>query len=236
MDSPNVADLRRMYVDEHMTVEAIGNHFGRARSTALRWLRDAGIPTRSVQDAARLRDPVQYGRSTRKVAPPREVLEKMYYKQGRSMTAMSQYLGVSMATLRRWFDEYGIERVSQKREVVFTGREIYQICWLYTTKRWSTANIGRKYHTSPERISLILQENDIEVRGSKPARGVVRQVVRWEERQFGETITGKPLTVHLAILTCGHHRKVWTKSILPHIYEHRTHYSCYVCDQGQDNG
>lgn len=88
----DAADLRRWYVEERLSMEAIAG--------------ELGVTTHQVRLALRrnrIRRPVTGTPPT--PAPPREVLKELYVDQGLPMAEIGRRFGSAPRTVRRWLDE-----------------------------------------------------------------------------------------------------------------------------------
>lgn len=87
-------ELRRLYVDEGLGIAAIARRQGCSAPTVSNWLRRCGIATRPGRFRAR--------------ELPRELLERLYSVEGRSLRAVASELGVSVGTVRNRLRAHGI--------------------------------------------------------------------------------------------------------------------------------
>ena len=96
-DGPGPAILRRLYVVEQRSMADLSARYGVGLPTVRRWLVEAGIAIRSRGS----------GGFRRQLAPPpRQELAEL--GRGLSAPEIARRLGVSAATVRRWFAEAGL--------------------------------------------------------------------------------------------------------------------------------
>jgi transposase len=95
--SPGPAVLRRLYVDEGLTVAAVASRLGVAAGTAHKWLLTAGVP---------MRPPVS--------APPTDVSDddivRLYTSGGRTAAEIAGHLGCPTTTVYNRLQRLGVPR------------------------------------------------------------------------------------------------------------------------------
>lgn len=97
---PSDEELRRLYVDQGLTAQAIGDRCRVEKITALRWLKAAGIERRPASGLAR-----------RGVTPPtREELVDLVHVQHLGYRRIAERYGVDPTAVPHWLTKHGIER------------------------------------------------------------------------------------------------------------------------------
>lgn len=94
----NEEELRKMYINELMSINKIGKLVGISHGTVHRWLREYGIPVRCISESL-LKE---------KVKPTRKELKMMYVDKLMSTTKIAGEFGVSSNTVSRCLMEYDI--------------------------------------------------------------------------------------------------------------------------------
>lgn len=219
-EPPPKDELRRLYLDEQMSMGRMAVHFGVGTDTARRWLEAAEIPLRTRRQAAFNRGP----RESRKLPPlERELLERMYVRQQRSASDVASALGVGLRRVTESLEHHGIP-FEQRASKTFLPPDVVK--GMYVNRHMSIKRIARHFGVHHGRVSDLLDE--LGVKKPKPESPLPRrQVERFEEVVVAQTLTGKPVTRIVAWLECGHKCPVRHRS-LSHLPVNAT-FSCRPC-------
>lgn len=92
----------------------------------------------------------------------KEKLRRLYHYQGLSQREVAERVDCTPKTLRRWFDEYGIESRGEGRDVQY--KQLQDKEWLYKQfyqKDRSTKEIADELGTYSGRVSQWLKKHDM---------------------------------------------------------------------------
>jgi transposase len=87
--------IERMYIKEGMSQRQIAKEFDVSQAKVYRWMGEYNIPTRGVG-------------TLRVTIPPKEVIERMYTKEGMSQRQIAKEFNVNQAKVCTWLREYNI--------------------------------------------------------------------------------------------------------------------------------
>ena len=158
----NADTLRRMYVDEHMSVPKIAEEMGVSESTLYRRLRDHGIERR--------------GKGGRDDDFTAEQLESMYHDHEMSTREIAVELEVNYKVVLRRMDEHGIERrdrlVASIESTSHKERTTYGPGWNETKRQAARDRHGNKCFICNRSSDEHYQQFncDLHVHHIKPAR------------------------------------------------------------------
>lgn len=159
----------------------------------------------------------------------KELLERMYVRQGRSMTEIGTTLKVGRLRVRRSLEHHEIPiRVNHRRAAGFLQPEVLL---KMVAKGLPLSQIARHFHVGEKHLTEVLDGLKAErpqrvANGQGPPR---RAVERFEEVVVAENAIGKPITRLVAWLECGHKSPV-KRDRLPHD-PMTTTFGCKVCAQ-----
>jgi transposase-like protein len=220
---PPKDELRRLYLDEKVSVRRLCVRYGVAKDTVRRWLVVYEIPLRSQQQASKVR-------ISRK-APPldKALLERMYVRQGRTMTEIARALKVGTLRVKRSLEhhEIPIQKTGGRRFTYLPPHVLKAMArsQLPLTQMARTLGVGEK-RIREELDKLNVDRRRRAANGEGPPR---RSVVRFDEVVVAKTMTGREVTRLVARLECGHQSPVARKR-LPHDRMTAT-FGCKVCAQ-----
>lgn len=154
-------ELRRLYVDEDLSLEVIGNRVGVSRQLIGRLARDYGMFIR------------EYGPGTRKEVDA-DWLYDQYVRRGRTFREIGREIGLSHRQLQRRAAEYGMpvrangghgrrQRLQPDKPVVVGDRD-----WLhreYVVHRRTMASIGTEVGVTTRTVHNWLRKHGIPTRG-----------------------------------------------------------------------
>lgn len=220
---PPKDELRRLYLDEEVSVRRLCVRYGVAKDTVRRWLVVYEIPLRSHQQASQVRP-------SRK-APPldKAVLERMYARQGRTMTEIAAVLKVGQMRVKTSLEHHGIplRKTGGRRAAYLPPHVLLPMArnGLTLTQMARTLGVGER-RIREELDKLGAERRRRAPKGEGPPR---RSVASFEEVVVAQTMTGRDITRLVAHLECGHKSPVSRKR-LPHDRMTAT-FGCKVCAQ-----
>ena len=144
---PPKSELERMYSNEEMIQEEIGNHFGVHSHTVCNWLKHYNIPTRGSNGTLKVE------------MPPKADLEKLI-NEGLDQHQIAESYGVHDITIFRWCERLGIpgmannfrchtpEHINWKYAVFDRDNRTCQMC--RATKTYIEAHHIVPYSDHPE--------------------------------------------------------------------------------------
>lgn len=154
---PTKKQVEDLYLKKALTLEQVGEVFGRSNSAAKRWLRIYNIP---VQSQSRRRGIIP---------PTKEELFELVHVKHISTQALGSRFGCDKQTIRGWIKKYGIAAptVSATRtKGRADGITKEELTRLYLTDRLSVNEIARYYGVSGTCIIGHLSQFNIETRPS----------------------------------------------------------------------
>jgi transposase len=131
------AELRRLYQQERLSTDEIGERFGVSGRAVRAWLRQLGITPR----------PQSQRRRRHRLPAPVE-LHRGYVVDGLTPGQLATRYGVSASTVTRWLKDAGISRRPPGRHSQAPAGE--ELRWLYQVEGLSTAQIGQCYGVSQQ--------------------------------------------------------------------------------------
>lgn len=104
--APSSTELRSLYVDERLTARQIGEQYGVAHITVLRWMKRHGIERR----------PPRNGLANRgQTGPTKAELTKLIYTDRLTYRQVASQFGVDSTAIPYWLDKFNIPRPSRTR-------------------------------------------------------------------------------------------------------------------------
>jgi len=148
---PSKETLEKAYCNDRISPYKIAREFGVSSTTIYNWFREAGIPTRSVQDS---KLPAGF------IKPSKEELWKLYAQDILSTIIIGKRLGVTSSTVGLWLDKYKIPlrsiREARLRNVKMPSKE--QLHKLYFVDGMSTTLIAKKLGITDTTVSNWLHQ------------------------------------------------------------------------------
>lgn len=138
--------------------------------------------------------------------PPldKELLERMYVRQGRSMADVASALGVGLQRIKTSLEQHGIPLREQSGPPpsYLSSEEVVR---LYLAG-WPTSRIAEFFFVNESRVRQILTEQEVPTRpdGKKRDDTIKRRGVAFEEVPMGQTQTGQLINRTVLRLECGH--------------------------------
>lgn len=198
--------LIKMYFEEKMNANDIGEKLGVSGRQIGLWLKEYGIQTRTISEA-KLKGSVK---------PTKENLEKMYLDDGMNTYEIAKVIGVANVTVSRWLKEYEIPMrtlsEAMLKDVVRPSKS--ELERMYSDEWMSAYKIGDIVGVSNVTVLIWLKEYGIPMRNNsemhfknraiKPSEKELRKMYLEEEMSTYE-IAEK---IGVADVTVG----VWLKS------------------------
>lgn len=207
---PSREELHRLYHERDLSINRIALEHGVSSSTVRAAIVRHGIP---LKKNAGFRVALPGSR----VLPPleKELLQRMYVRQGRSVANVAEALGVGTDRVKKSLAHHGIPRHSAHRSSNKTYLPADSVIARYTERRWSVERISAYYGVHHKRVTDLLRENGVQVRGRSSSSDLPKRPVdRLEQVRVGTTLDGKPKTAVTAILSCGHKHPVHRKTTM----------------------
>ena len=129
-------ELKDLYWKKRLSTVKIAGLLNVANGTIGRWMKEYGIPLRTIAEAQ-----IKYR------APPKNELTRLYYKEGKRMTALSKLYAVSKTVIRRWFQKYNMTiKPWRKQMLLIRNRdpEFRKLVSEKKTKWWSNLSIEER--------------------------------------------------------------------------------------------
>src|SRR5438105_1431347 len=132
---PDPAELRRLYLDDGLTIAALAVTVGVAHGTVHQWLMDAGIERRASPSA-------------RRADLDNDHIGRQYVEDGLTAAEIAAELGCATSTIYARLAALGVPRrpSTPRRSARPDNQVLYRH---YETDRLSLAQIGRRYGVSP---------------------------------------------------------------------------------------
>jgi IS30 family transposase len=171
-------ELRRLYLEEKLSMEAIAKRYGCSMGTVRNELVRKGIRPRTPAEAAALKS----------IRIPKEQLEKMYVEQQMSGPEIAKALGCDPGVIYRELRRHGIPRRS-KEEITRLSRAKTAIrdkidegiLWeMYYKRRLSKNQIAKALGYSASTISRRMKDLNMESRSLSEALRISRRDLRIE--------------------------------------------------------
>ena len=172
------AELRRLYLEEHLTPKAISKRYGCSAGTVRNELLRKGIPLRSPAEVAK----------SQRIKLPKLQLEKLYLHQQMSGPEIAEVFECSPGVVYRELARHQIPRRS-KQEVAALSRAKLSIredideatlCELYHGQQMSEIEVAEALGCSPSTVRLRMEELRIEKRALSETRKLAAQKLRFE--------------------------------------------------------
>jgi len=96
--------LHKLYWEEKKSLKEIAEILGVSDCTVLRWMREYNIPRRTRGESKR----IFYERERRKRGVSKDVLERLYWDEGKSAEEIGRIFGVRGSVVQEWMKKYGI--------------------------------------------------------------------------------------------------------------------------------
>lgn len=169
--------LERLYLEEGLTTQQIGERVGVSRVTIGNRLREYGIERRP----------------RRRSLPP-ELLARLYHEEGLTQMEIAAQLGVSDVTVRARMQEYGIE--ARGHPVDLPEEEVRR---LYYDERWSQSQIAAHFGVDTGLISGRMRRWGMEVRTRQEYAAETGTREELERLYYEEGRTLKQIAAHFGV-------------------------------------
>ncbi len=118
VSKPSREKLEQLYIKERKSIRQIADALNISSSPIVRWLKEYGISTRTIQQA----------HWSDKVSPlTKEELKKLYVDEKKSCLEIAKVVGVNHVTIINWLKKYGIER--RNKDGIYNNKQYRkQIC------------------------------------------------------------------------------------------------------------
>jgi len=145
--------LERLYHDEGLSQEEIGDKFGVKPNTISQWMSRNDVTTRPKQDAPH---------------KSADLLRHLHHEEGLTLKEMGEKLDRSHATIRHWMVKHGIPRKDANRKKLEIPKD--ELKGLYVDEQQSMRKCAEHFDTTVPTIRSRLDEYGIKQRDSRLAQ------------------------------------------------------------------
>lgn len=189
---PSADALRHAYVDEEKSAVELARIYGVAASTVATWLKEGGIPRRSVAEMNRR----THGST---IMPPAETLRDLYITQQLSTRDIAKRYSVRPNTARFWLEKVGIKRrsVSEAKRLHYglPRPSDDELRALYCDQQMSAAQIAKSLSVDIATVIKWVKEAGIQARSIKEAA-----IISGRARRRGARAKNRGVTPRLRYL------------------------------------
>ena len=153
--------LYNEYITKDRSSQDIANEYGCKRNTIQCWLAKHKIHKDKI---------VREKRQPKKRYQEEEYLRYEHLVNGKSMSDIARENNVSLDTIQRYMQIYGIDYWRQDRKRFFSDDEAKEVVDLYTNKGMSALQIGMMYGTSHSVVIRELRSRGIHTRSMQEAQ------------------------------------------------------------------
>lgn len=175
--------LERLYHDEGLSQEEIGDKFGVKPNTISQWMSRNDVTTRPKQDAPH---------------KSADILRHLHHEEELTLKEMGERLDRSHGTIRHWMVKHGIPRKDPNRKRLDIPED--KLRELYIDEQKSMGECAEHFDTTLPTIRSRLDEYGIEQRDSKKSQRIVygesvscrintTGYRTWEDRYSGEEVS-----------------------------------------------
>ncbi len=157
LKKPSKSELRRLYIEEHLSTNKIADQVGVSSFSVCKWLREYHIPIRKPSESVLPKDFKK---------PKKEVMERLYIEERKSGIQIAKIFGVSQPTIYDLLDKYHIPRREGIHtilpEIVVPTRE--QLQKWYSKEERSLGSISEEVGVSRTTVRSWLKNKGIPLR------------------------------------------------------------------------
>ena len=154
--------LTKLYLDDRLSIPAIAERVGMARSTVRAALLRAGVSLRTNKEAAA-------SQAARQIkAPDADTLHRQYFIEKQTMRQIAHGAGISASAVHRAMRRYGFETIAERPSPIAAKLEADLLAQLYCVEERSTKEIGAVLGLSSVTVLKYLHEAGIPLRQYTP--------------------------------------------------------------------
>ena len=179
--------LHKLYWEEKKSLKEIAEILGVSDCTVLRWMREYNIPRRTRGESKR----IFYERERRKRGVSKDVLERLYWDEGKSAEEIGRIFGVRGSVVQEWMKKYGIplrsrsesqkkrwEKRKVKEHPILKKNILYKLYW---EQGKSVIEIGKELGVSEATVRKYMKRYGIPRRSRSEAN-----TLRWKKQRKRE--------------------------------------------------